>query len=227
MNEAADQGTYHVLLEGRTVGPYDRRTIVGMRIKNTLTSDHLLIGATGVQVTVGELIGRRPAKPFSSERSGSFSLVHATFTASILKQEGRGVHIPRFKGEIEARVQADVLRNSGRFRDGLGWKEGRIKIPLKDFAHARIDSSRVDLWLRPAQPGGDMKRLSLELFTPEAAGDLVDWFHDAKPWPTPAVDAATPLPSDMMLWLTGAGLAGAVTVILVLIVVAVLQGRVY
>lgn len=26
---------YHVLLEGRTVGPYDRRTIVGMRIKKT------------------------------------------------------------------------------------------------------------------------------------------------------------------------------------------------
>ena len=30
------------MLEGRQVGPYDRRTIVGMRIKNTLTSDHLL-----------------------------------------------------------------------------------------------------------------------------------------------------------------------------------------
>jgi len=34
-----DQTIYHVLLEGRKVGPYDRRTIVGMRIKKTLTSD--------------------------------------------------------------------------------------------------------------------------------------------------------------------------------------------
>jgi hypothetical protein len=194
-----------------------------MRIKTTLTSDHVLIGANGTQTTVGELIGHRPIKPFNADRSGSFSLVHATFAASILELEGKGVPIPSFKGEIEARVQADVLRLAGRFRHGLGWKEDRIKIPLKDVVHARVSGSRVDVWLRPAQPGARMQRLSLEMFTHEAAGELVDWFHDATPWPAPTAAARR---EDKLLWLTGAGLAGAVTVIVVLIAVAVLQGRV-
>lgn len=158
------------------------------------------------------------------DRSGSFSLVHATFVASILELEGKGVPIPRFKGEIEARVQADVLRLAGRYRHGLGWKEDRVKLPLKDVVHARIGGSRVDLWLRPAAPGAGMQRLSLEMFTHEAAGELVDWFHEATPWPG-AIAAAT-RPDDRMFWMTGLGLAGAVTVIVVLIAVAVLQGRV-
>jgi hypothetical protein len=218
---------YHVLLEGRKVGPYDRRTVVGMRIKKTLTSDHVLIGIDGTQLTVGELIGQRPAKPFSADRSGSFSLVHATFTASVLALEGQGIGIPRFRGEVEARVQADVLRISGRFRHGLGWKEDRVKIPLKDVVHARVTGSQLDLWLRPAQPGATLRRVSLELFTHEAAGELVDWFVFATPW---SESAAVAMPSrradDKLLWVAGAGLGGAVAAIVVLIAVALMQTRV-
>ena len=225
VTQTVSQPIYHVALGDRKVGPYDRRTIVGMRIKQTLTSDHVLIGADGAQLTVGELIGQRPAKPFNADRSGSFSLVHATFTASVLEIVGVGAPIPRFKGEIEARVQADVLRLAGRFRHGLGWKEGRVKIPLKDVVHARISGSKVDLWLRPAQHGVQLQRLSLELFTHEAAGELVDWFHDATPWPESEAAAAAPKRGDKVLWLVGAGLAGAVTVIMVLVAVAALQGR--
>jgi hypothetical protein len=220
-----DETIYHVLLEGRKVGPYDRRTVVGMRIKKTLTSDHVLIGGDGSQLTVGELIGQRSAKPFSADRSGSFSLVHATFTASVLDTGGRGIPIPRFKGEVEARVQADVLRISGRFRRGLGWKEGRVKIPLKDVMHARVKGSQVDLWLRAAQPGRPMQRMALELFTPEAAGELVEWFHAATPWPGASAPGALPGRSgDKVLWAAGAGLGVAVAVIVVLVVLAVARG---
>jgi len=223
-----DQTIYHVLLEGRKVGPYDRRTIVGMRIKKTLTSDHVLIGTDGTQLTVGELIGQRPAKPFNADRSGSFSLVHATFTASVMEVEGHGISIPRFKGEVEARVQADVLRIAGRFRQGLGWKEDRVKIPLKDVVHARITGSQVELGLRPAQPGARMQRMVLELFTHEAAGELADWFHDATPWPQSGDAAARPRRADdRVLWVAGAGLAGALAVLVVLIAVAAIQGRTY
>src|SRR4029453_7832312 len=59
-----DRSIYHVLLEGRTVGPYDRRTIVGMRIKKALASDHVLIGADGDRLTVADLIHRRSPAPF-------------------------------------------------------------------------------------------------------------------------------------------------------------------
>lgn len=220
-----DETIYHVLLDGRKVGPYDRRTVIGMRIKKTLTSDHVLIGTDGSQLTVGKLIGQPAPKPFNADRSGSFSLVHATFTASVLDIEGRGLAIPRFKGEVEARVQADVLRISGRFRHGLRWKEGRVKIPLKDVVHARVTGSQVRLWLRAAQPGLPMQRLALELFTHEAAGELVEWFHAATPWPGPTAAGALPVrSSDKVLWAAGAGLGVAVAAIVVLVVIAVVRG---
>ena len=224
-----EQTIYHVLLEGRKVGPYDRRTIVGMRIKKTLTSDHVLIGTDGAQLTVAELIGQQATKPsFNPDRSGSFSLVHATFAAGLVEVEGKGVDIPRFKGEVEARVQADVLRIAGRFRQGLGWKEDRVKLALKDVAHARIKGSLVDLWLRPAAPGKPMQRVSLEMFTHEAAGELVDWLPNATPLPEPSAGAAISAKADhRMLLTTGVGLGVVVVVLVVLVLVALLQRRVY
>ena len=185
-----DQTIYHVLLEGRTVGPYDRRTIVGMRIKKALTSDHVLIGTDGGQLTVADLIHQGRPAPFNPERSGSFSIVHATYSASVLQIEGGGMNIPSFKGEIEARVQSDVLRLAGRFRQGLGSKEGRVKIPLKDVVHARIRGSQVELWLR-GEPSKKLQRVALELFTPESAGELVQWLPAATAFPeaTPSAPA--------------------------------------
>ena len=79
-----DNPVYHVVLEGRTIGPYDRRTIVGMRIKKTLTSDHVLIDSGGAQLTVADLIGRKPrSNDFHPNRTGGFSLVQATYPASL------------------------------------------------------------------------------------------------------------------------------------------------
>lgn len=182
---ALDQTIYHVLLEGRTVGPYDRRTIVGMRIKKALTSDHVLIGTDGGKLTVADLIHQHRPTPFNPERSGSFSIVQATYSASLLQVEGRGLDIPKFKGEIEARVQSDVLRLAGRFRQGLGSKEGRVKIPLKDVVHARINGSQAELWLR-CDAAKKLQRVALELFTPESAVELVQWLPAATAFPQSA-----------------------------------------
>jgi hypothetical protein len=185
---ALDQAIYHVLLEGRTVGPYDRRTIVGMRIKKALTSDHVLIGADGGRLTVADLIHRPRPSSFNPERSGRFSVVQATYAGSLLRVEGRGMDIPRFKGEIEARVQSNVLRLAGRFRQGLGSKEGRVKILLKDVVHARVTGSQVELWLR-CDTAKKLQRVVLELFTPESAAELVEWLPAATAFPEPAPSA--------------------------------------
>ena len=178
-----DDPVYHVVLKGRKVGPYDRRTIVGMRIKKTLTSDDAVITSDGVQLTVGDLVKTRARdNSFQPNRSGSYSLVQATYSASLLEVEGAGLAIPQFKDEIEARVQSDVLRLAGRFRQGLGWKEDRVKIPLPIIVHARVRATLVDLCLRP-EGQQDFQRMSLELFTPEAAGEFVEWQPNATPWP--------------------------------------------
>jgi hypothetical protein len=178
---------YHVVLEGRTLGPYDRRTIVGMRIRKTLASDNQLVGADGARLTVGELVrGQPPDPPFQPSRgegSASYSVVQGTHAASLLEVQGKGYEIPPFKGEIEVRVQTKVLRIAGRFREGLAWKEDRIKFPLEDIAHARLRGSVVDLWVRTAAAKEGMQRLTLEMFTPEAAGELTEKLTHTAPWP--------------------------------------------
>jgi hypothetical protein len=217
---------YHVLLEGRKVGPYDRRTVVGMRIRETLTSEHVLIGTDGSQLTVAELIGRHaPASGFNADRSSSFSVVRATFTAALLDVQGPGADIPRFKGEVEVRVQGDVLRIAGRFRRGLGWKNGRVKLVLKDVVHIRARGPQVEVWMRAARQGDAMQRVCLQLFTPEAARELAQWLPAATPPPegaSAAIGGGHP-----MVWLSGLGLAVLVVVLVVLILVVLLQRRVY
>ena len=218
---------FHVLLDGRMVGPYDRRTIVGMRIKKTLTSEHVLVGVDGGKLTVAELIGQRPTKPFAPERSGSFSLVQATFTAALLGVQGKGVDIPAFKGEVEARVQAGVLRIAGRFRKGLGWKEDRVKLVLADVVHARVKGTQVDLWLRTAETRpGQFQHVTLEMFTHESAGELVDWLPGATPWPESA-DRAAATPERRALWVTGLAIGAVVLVLLVLLVVVLGPRRMF
>ena len=172
---------YHVLLEGRRVGPYDRRTIVGMRIKKTLTSADVVVAGNGQQFTVADLVKMgRPDGAFAASRSGSYSVVQAVHSAALVAVHGAA--IPAFKGEIEVRVQTKALRIAGRVRDGLGWKEERVKFPLTDLVHARLRGSMLDLVLRPGG-AGKLQRMTLELFTPEAAGEVGEALPQLAPWP--------------------------------------------
>ncbi len=195
------QPRFHVVLQGRRVGPYDRRTIIGMRIRKALASTDVLVDAQGVELTVADLIGRRPPKPFEPTRTGNFSVVQATLTGSLVAVRGRGLPIPAFKGELEVRAQTDVLRIAGRFRRGLGWRDDRVKIPLQDIVHARVRGSEVDLGLRSA-PGAPLQQLVLELFTPESAGELVEHLAYATPYPPGQTPPAATLGTALQgLWI--------------------------
>lgn len=188
---------YHVLHEGRRMGPYDRRTIVGLRIKKTLSSDHQLEASDGSRLTVAQLIGRRPptTSDFNAMRSGGYSSVRHTCSASLVDSEPGPAEIPPFRGEVELRVHADVLRIAGSFRSGKATRNGRVKLPLKDIAYARAVGSRVDLWLRagdaPAASAG-LQRLALDLFSEDSVRELLQWLPDAQPWP----DTGRPAPVE-------------------------------
>lgn len=209
---------FHIMLDDREVGPYDRRTIVGMRIKKTLTSDHVLLGTDGSRLTVRDLIGRRDKSDFQPQRTGNFSIVQATYPASLRYVQGRGFDVPAFKGEIEVRVQPDVLRVAGRFRQGLGWKEDRVKLPLTDVVHARVQGTEVELALR-ADAGQPLQCIRFELFTPEAAGELVDFLPSATPWPAGGAGMAAAREGLPMLWISAAS-ATLVAFVLIGVVLA-------
>jgi len=194
-----EETLYHVVLEGRRLGPYDRRTIVGMRVRKTLTSTHVLECTDGARLTVAELLrGTLPASPppepepeppppepaasAQGARVSSYSVIQATHAADLLEVAGPGYAVPAFKGEVEVRVQTKVLRLAGRFRDRLGWKEDRVKFPLQDIIHARLQGSIVELGVRP--PSGEgLQRLRLDLRTPQAACELAESLPHTVPWP--------------------------------------------
>jgi hypothetical protein len=188
-----DNVLYHVLLEGRRVGPYDRRTIVGMRMKKTLTSAQVLEASDGAQLTVAQLVHRmQPGEaveplpldlePVDGGRGSTHSVVQGVFAATLLAVDGAGYDVPAFKGELEVRAQTRVLRIAGRVREGLGWREERIKFPLQDIAHARLAGKVVDLWIRSSDQQA-LQRISLELASPDAAGELTEGLTHAAPWP--------------------------------------------
>ncbi len=213
-----EEPLFHVVLEGRKVGPYDRRTIVGMRIRKTLSSEHVLIDTAGRQLTVADLIGRQPARAdYAPSRTSSFS-VQATYPARLVAVQGRGMAVPAFRGEVEARVQSRMLRIAGRFRHGLGWKEDRVKLPLQDIVHARVNGSEVEMGLKVA--GGPPQRIRLELFTPDRASEFAGWLTHASPWPA---DTRSHAPSGGHAYLLWASVGGIVVVTLV--VVGVVLGR--
>lgn len=216
-----EQPLFHVMLGGRKVGPYDRRTIVGMRIKETLTSDHVLIDSDGLQLSVADLIGRAArSNEFNPNRTGGFSIVQATYPASLAGVAGRGLEIPRFKGEVEARLQNDALRVAGRFRQGFGWKEGRVKLPLGEIIRAGTRGSRLELGL--GREGQALQRVTLELFTPDAATELASRLPSALPWPEDALAAAPRIRGGghYLMWVPVLGVAAVVVVVL-----AVLMSR--
>ncbi len=186
---------YHVLHEGRRIGPYDRRTIVGLRIKQTLTSRHELEASDGTRLTVADLLGRSPrSSSFNSMQSGGYSSARLTCSASLIDSEHGPVEVPAFTGEIEVRVHPDVLRIAGKQRRLFGTTHGRVKLPLTAIVHARVTGSRLELALRsdPATAAGKPpQRLVLDLFSEEAARELLRLLPDLKPWP-----AATAMPAS-------------------------------
>lgn len=216
---------YHVVLEGRRVGPYDRRTIVGMRIKQALSSEHVLIDEEGRELTVSALLGERTnaAAGFNPSHSGVFSVTQATYSASLISVAGRGLNIPDFRGEMEVRLQSDVLRLAGRCRRPFSWKDTRIKIPLGLIMKGQAQGSRVDLWLRSSTDivvtrDAPLQRLSLDLFSPESARELMASLPSVST-PDLAQSQAVNIPASRALRTWGAmiavvGVIGAVALML-------------
>lgn len=213
---------YHVVLQGRRVGPYDRRTILGMRVKKALTSKALLVAPDGSQLTVGELVrqgqavgGFEAGGGGPPSGLGSHAVVRSIHEARLLEAQARGYQIPPFEGNIEVRVQTKVLRVSGRFRQGDDWKEDRIKFPLPDIAHARLRGTVVDLWVRIAEAPGT-QRISLDLLTSAAAGELAESLPHTAPYPgsEPLAGAMKGAGVHPMVWAAVGGTAVVVASVL-------------
>jgi hypothetical protein len=196
-----EETLYRLLLGGREVGPYDKRTIIGMRQKKALANDSVLIGPDGKRLTVEELIqGRKDEFALT----GTFSLIKARFSAR-LAECGRNGPLPRYEGDLEIRVQEDVLRVASR--------DDRVKIAIRDVVHARARDQFADLWFRSA--GSALQPASFEMVSSEVAKEFVRWLPGATP-PTSAVAAGKRSGSPFAVVI---GVAAAVVAIVAVLVV--------
>jgi hypothetical protein len=107
------------------------------------------------------------------------------------------------------------LRIAGRFRKGLGWKEDRVKLPLKDIIHASARGSQVELGLRVAD-GSGLQALRLELFTADTAAELVGRLPAATAWPQGQLPDVVVARSMPWLLVGGAALVAGVVLAVVL-----------
>jgi hypothetical protein len=202
-----EETLYHVELGGKSIGPYDRRTIVGMRAKDTLADATVLIGPDGRRLTVEDLVRGRTDE---FTLTGTFSIVKARFDAQLVEC-GRAGPLPRYDDQLEVRVQPDVLRIAGRLKG----KDDRVKIPLGDVVHARARGTLADLWFR-SEGGEGLQAATLEMGSPERAGELVKWLPAATPPSAKALGAMrTPVPYGLVIAMAGAVLA-IVAVLLVI-----------
>ena len=167
---------YFVVLDGNKVGPYDRRTVIGMRIKKVLGNDHVLIGEDGEQLTVGKLLAVRPSAQRPSTMSSSGLMISFPVRFGASGTLGRGAF--GFKGEGEARLQPGFLRIAGQRRKGLiGTAEARVKVPLGSIREIELDHATVRLRLAESAPfeASEIKHpVVLILDSPNAAAELHD-----------------------------------------------------
>ncbi|MDP3139025.1 MAG: hypothetical protein Q8N17_22160 [Burkholderiaceae bacterium] len=205
---------YHILLENGSLGPFDRRTIVGLRVKNALSDTQTLLDSNGRKLSVQELVARDARRARARPASVTASLIQASYPATLVGLQGRGFPVPRFQGEIEVRVQPEGLRIAGAFRRWNGWRQGRIKIPLEHIAHARTQGGQVALWLRPPGTGEGTPRerlqgVTLALGSAKEAQELLHWLP-AEPPPF-GLQPAAPLPAAgrRLVWAVPMGVVTA------------------
>jgi hypothetical protein len=151
---------YHLLLGSKPLGPYDRRTIVGMRIKKLIDNEMPLRRSDGHRMTVAQLLADRfemadaeslQRQAVSPPASGIWPTFLADFGGGLMKKGTLG-----FSGKGEVRFQGDHLRIIGHRKSGLMRSSTeRVKLPLAAIASAKAASDApqvLRLTLQPGQP---------------------------------------------------------------------------
>ncbi len=156
---------YALLVDGRRVGPFDRRTLVGMRVKMLVEDHQTVIRSDNLQMTVASLVADRfemtdaftvgpngvVALPPAAAASGLWPVFIVNFGGGALRSGAFG-----FSGVGEMRYQGDLLRMTGR-RGLLTKSEERIKLELSGVEAVRYVGTAVEFWLKPGLPYDESK----------------------------------------------------------------------
>jgi hypothetical protein len=149
---------YHLLVGERQLGPYDRRTIVGMRVRNLIDGELPALRNDGHRMTVAQLMADRfemadaeslQKQAASPPASGFWPTFLMDCGGSMMKPGALG-----FIGKGELRFQGDFLRLTANRKSGLvSVRQDRVKIMMSDLvsatSHAQ-DGAILVLQLKPS-----------------------------------------------------------------------------
>jgi hypothetical protein len=156
---------YRIVVQGKQLGPFDRRTIVGMRIKKLLDNNLPVQRSDGHHMTVAQLMMDRfemadaqgVNHPVGAPASGLWPTFAVDFGGG-----WRGAGALGFTGKGELRFQGDVLRLSGQRRGRVfGSTPERVKLPTAGIASAMAvakNAHHLELWLKPSQPFDEARK---------------------------------------------------------------------
>lgn len=175
---------YSLFANGKPLGPYERRMIVGMRVRKIIASDHMLWRDDGVEMSVAQLMQDR-------DESTPASVAHDHFALSTLGPPSSGMW-PQFNvryggsaakpgawgfsGNGHVSYHGDELRFKGQRRNkNLGMSRYEESLPLAAIADSQCMDCILQISLQPGLAFGDKQQdtlLHLEFATPQEAAEL-------------------------------------------------------
>ncbi len=177
--------SYRILLNDKQVGPFDRRTVVGMRIKKLVGNNVALLRSDGLSMTVAQLMLDRSEMadaqggvhhPAGAPASGLWPTFAVDFGGG-----WRGAGALGFVGKGELRFEGDGLRLTGQRRRRIFSRQPvRMKLALNTLVSAQAnvqDACLLELVAKPEHPFAHAKRqtpVQLQLEDMDAVKELLD-----------------------------------------------------
>ncbi len=182
--KAASHYRYLILLNGKQLGPYDRHTIIGMRMKKLLDNNTALLRSDDLPMTVAQLtMDRHEAATAQPEQDSAGSPLSGVWPSFQVDFGGGWTEAGAlgYTGPGELRFQGDTLRLTGRRNRILfGSSQVRIMLPIHSIAWSRCnskDASILELMLKPNQPfksSAQRQPLQIQLEDMDAVRELLD-----------------------------------------------------
>lgn len=148
---------YSLFVNGKSLGPYERRMVVGMRVKNIVTDDQLVFREDGLDMTVAQLLEDRQeaarARNTGSDAlhesvmgapsSGMWPQFNVRFGGGPMKPGAFG-----FNGLGQISYQGDRLKIRGNRRNkNLGMSKQEDQLHVQAIASSTVEDVFVELWL--------------------------------------------------------------------------------
>jgi hypothetical protein len=182
--------SYRITLNGKQLGPFDRRTVVGMRAKKLLGNNVVVLRSDGLSMTVAQLMMDRLEQadaqggvhhPAGAPASGLWPTFAVDFGGSWLRAGALG-----FVGRGELRFQGDVLRLAGKRKTSwFSSKHERMKLSMHTVASVSAsakDACVLELVGKPEQPfvkKAGQHPVQLRLDDMDAAAELLELMQTA------------------------------------------------